>query len=237
MQGLDGDTPSAQLSSGRRVALPDSSAASAALPVRADSRPLCCCVSFVPSRAPGLVTPDVGVTGVGGQWGGLAGRSAALATTLPLVAVTAADEVVRALLAQPPPNVIEQFLDARPRASAEENMRTIAGAIISLVKLRALAVDPTLAWPRNRVGSADPVPRRLPRLPLLLPLRPVPRGRCRSRRLQQLPRLHGPAARRRPGPVSHFRRRWRRTPGTRRTALLLPPHRLSARQKRRVLKH
>ncbi|MFG1820592.1 GNAT family N-acetyltransferase [Kribbella sp. NPDC049174] len=78
-------------------------------------------------------------------------EGAALATTLPLVAVTADGEVVGVLLAYSPPNVIEQFLDARPLASPKDNMMTITGAIMSLVKLRALAVDS--AWRGRGIGS------------------------------------------------------------------------------------
>lgn len=76
---------------------------------------------------------------------------AALATALPLVAVTEADEVVGVLLAYSPPNVIEQFLDARPLASKKDNTMMFAGAIMSLVKLRALAVDPD--WRGRGIGS------------------------------------------------------------------------------------
>jgi hypothetical protein len=67
---------------------------------------------------------------------------AALATALPLVAVTDADEIVGALLAYPPPNVIEQFVESRPLASKKDTTRMFAGAIMSLAKLRAVAVDP-----------------------------------------------------------------------------------------------
>ncbi|MEU4195781.1 GNAT family N-acetyltransferase [Kribbella sp. NPDC026611] len=76
---------------------------------------------------------------------------AALATALPLVAVTADDEIVGALLAYSPPNVIEQFLNSRRLASKKDNMMMFAGAIMSLVKLRALAVDS--AWRGRGIGA------------------------------------------------------------------------------------
>jgi GNAT superfamily N-acetyltransferase len=78
-------------------------------------------------------------------------EAATLATTLPLVAVTPEDEVVGALLAYPPPNVIEQYLNAQPLASDRENMMTIAGGIMALAKVRALAVDP--GWQGRGIGA------------------------------------------------------------------------------------
>jgi GNAT superfamily N-acetyltransferase len=66
------------------------------------------------------------------------------------VAVTPEDEIVGALLAFPPPNVIEQYVNGLPLASDQEKTQTIAGGIMILAKLRALAVDPD--WQGRGIG-------------------------------------------------------------------------------------
>jgi GNAT superfamily N-acetyltransferase len=74
--------------------------------------------------------------------------TAALAASLPLVAVTEDGEIVGALLAFPPGNVIEQYVNAAP---ADSHQMIVVGAMTALVKLRALGIDPS--WRGRGIGA------------------------------------------------------------------------------------
>ncbi|HEY3514578.1 MAG TPA: GNAT family N-acetyltransferase [Kribbella sp.] len=74
--------------------------------------------------------------------------SAAQAASLPLVAVTATGEIVGVLVAFPPGNVIQQYVESP--AATDPRMALFSG-IAGLVKLRALAVDPH--WRGRGIGS------------------------------------------------------------------------------------
>jgi len=74
--------------------------------------------------------------------------SAAIAASLPLVAVTDTGEIVGALVALPPANVIQQYLDSP--AATDQQMMLFSG-IAGVVKLRALAVDPK--WQGRGTGA------------------------------------------------------------------------------------
>jgi GNAT superfamily N-acetyltransferase len=73
---------------------------------------------------------------------------AARAASLPLVAVTGTGEIVGALIAFPPANVIQQYLDS---PAATDPQAILFGGITGVVKLRALAVDPK--WQGQGIGA------------------------------------------------------------------------------------
>jgi GNAT superfamily N-acetyltransferase len=126
------------------------------------------------------------------------------------VAVTPEDEIVGALLAFPPPNVIEQYVNGLPLASDQEKTQTIAGGIMILAKLRALAVDPDWQGRGIGVGLLD----RFKDIYLAchyLYLYPVP-YRQRPRRLLPRSRFQRPAAGLPAGPLGHLRHRRRGPP-------------------------
>lgn len=78
-------------------------------------------------------------------------EAATFATLLPLVAVNADDQIVGALLAYPPTNVIEQYLGAQASADPRTHSQTIVMGIMGVVKLRAVAVDPE--WRGRGIGA------------------------------------------------------------------------------------
>jgi GNAT superfamily N-acetyltransferase len=86
-----------------------------------------------------------------GRWMAPDPSAAGHAATLAMVAVTVDDEIVGAILAHPPWNVIQQYVEARPWASKQEGFQALLSGVMGVVKLKALGVDPN--WRGQRIGA------------------------------------------------------------------------------------